>query len=337
MIFKYTSRSGYYLLPALALVAACNLPVEESAYEEKLVVFGHLVANSQAADTIFVSLSFEIDESHEDQGKWVKDATVTIFDGDATFTLAPVAGRPGRYLEQATSRQVIVPGRTYRLDVVLDGDSATAFTTVPDSFALTSWSSSDWFCEELPVSVDSIALYEDEYSELAWRWAVESGDFSALKMDTVIYREGPCYTTSFASIPLFVLQWEAFEPAGIVRVSTLALDDTVSQAIVDSSLAAQIFKGHMLVDEEGNYFRPGSFVWNSSMDILHLTWLYFNYYGPHLITVEVTDSHFNEYFKGQAFRQNSFNMPNGNIVGGYGLFSSSNARSFFVHVAPDSS
>jgi len=335
LTFKGTSRGRYCLLPALALAVACNLPVEESAYEEKLVVFGHLVANVQTADTIFVSRSFEIEESHEYQGKWVVDATVTIFDGETTFALAPVAGRPGRYLEQAVPRLIIQPGWTYRLDVVWGDDHVTAFTTVPDSFALTSTFSSDWLCEDAPVPVDSIVLYEDEYSELAWRQAVASGDFSALAMDTVIYREGPCYATSFASIPLFVLEWAAFDPTGIVRVSTLALDDTVSLAIVDSSLAAHIFKGHLLVDADGNYFRSGSFVWNSSIEIIPFTWLYFNYYGPHLITVKVTDDHFSEYFEGNPLRQSNFNIPTSNIEGGFGLFSSSNARSFFVYVAQD--
>ena len=323
-------------MPVLTLLVACSLPVEESAYQEKLVVFGNLMANGQTADTIFVSRSFEIEESHEDQGKWVADATVTIFDGDTTFTLAPVAGRPGRYLDQALPRHMILPGWTYQLDVVLDGDAVTAFTTVPESFSLAS-SSTDWFCEGAPVPVDSIALYDDEYSETAWRQAVASGDYSALAMDTVIYREGPCYTTSFASIPLFALEWESFDPTGIIRVSTLALDDTVTQAIVDSSLAADIFKGHLLVDEEGNHFRPGSFAWNSSQSFLPFTWLYFNYYGPHLITVEVTDDHFSEYFEGNPLRQSNFGMPTSNVEGGFGLFSSSNARSFFVHVAPDTS
>lgn len=337
MIFKDASKGRYRLLPALVLAVACNLPVEESAYEEKLVVFGHLVASGQTADTIFVSRSFEIEESHEDQSKWVADATVTIFDGETTFVLAPVAGRPGRYLEQAPPRHIIRPGWTYRLDVVWGDDQVTAFTTVPDSFALTSTTSSDWLCEGEPVPVDSIALYEDEYSETAWRQAVASGDFSALAMDTVIYREGPCHTTSFASIPLFLLKWETFDPTGIIRVSTLALDDTVSHAIVDSSLAANIFKGPLHVDEDGNHFRPGSFVWNSSIGNIPFTWLYFNYYGPHLITVEVTDDHFSEYFEGNPLRQSNFSMPTSNIEGGYGLFSSSNARSFFVHVVPDTS
>ncbi|MFC1543594.1 hypothetical protein ACFL4K_03535, partial [Candidatus Neomarinimicrobiota bacterium] len=75
---------------------------------------------------------------------------------------------------------------------------------------------------------------------------------------------------------------------------------------------------------------------NQSIEVIPFSWLYFNYYGPHLITVEITDTALREYLEGDPLGQNPYTIPNTNIEGGHGLFYSSYTQSFFVYVAPES-
>lgn len=321
----------------LMSLAACTLPVEEAAYEEQLVVFGHLTANRLLEDTVFVSRSFAIEESQEDTSKWVADALVTLTDGNTTTILAPVAGRPGRYLDLAEPPIIIEPGKTYTLEVTWEDRNVSATTAVPESFHLESIRSTVWFCREESVLVDSIDLYEDENRDIDWRQVQATGDFSALVMDTVVYREGHCYTTSFASVPLMLLRWSGAGAPGVVRTTTQALDDRVANAIVDTSLAALAFKGPMFEDAAGRYYRDGVLTWNSVIEYIGLSWLFFNYYGPHRVTVEITDEVYRTYLEGDPLRQNPFLLPQGNVDGGYGLFYASFARTFYMVVVPEPS
>ena len=328
---------GLMAAASLLLLASCELPVEGGEYEERLVVFGHLTADAPIMDTVTVSLTYEISESHEAQAKWLADAMVTLSDGEESFDLSPVAGRPGRYLDASFPPHLIRPATTYDLTVEWEDYRVNASTTVPDTFLLSSNLSTEWTCEGQPVEVPAIDLHEDDNDPLVIQYALMTGDYSLLAMDTVMYREGPCHSTSFMSVPLFVVEWLADSTAGVVQIMTLALDDTVTNAIVDTSLAALAFKGFMEEDEDGNLYRSGLFSWNSSIRQIPFNWLFFNYYGPHLITIQVTDENLRKYFEGNPGGFNPFISPNSTVEGGYGLFYSSYARTFFVHIAPDTS
>lgn len=334
MIRKTKPGMALLAVTGLWLFFSCELPVEENIYEEKLVVFGNLVANLPVVDTLFVSLSYTINEPHEEEAKWVRDALVILDDGHTLFSLSAVAGKPGRYLD-TTYSYTVRPRKTYRLDVAWRGLEATAVTTVPDTFVLESIPSSRWACNGETQVVRSIDLHLDENTPERIRLAMMNGDWTGLPMDTVTYREGECWSTSFASIPLFVLKWEADYEPGLIRIISLALNDTVTRAIVDTSLSALAFKGPMYRDDNGNYYRPNPFVWNARQSEQPINWIYFNYTGPHLITVVAMDPSIHDYFRGDPFRINQYVLPGGNIEGGYGLFSSSFARSFLVYVDRD--
>jgi len=350
------------------LFISCEPPVDATAYEEKLVVYGNLIANAPFMDTVFVSRSYEIDEPHESKEKWVSNATVTISGSGDTISFLPVVDSPGRYLAQP-SPCFVLPGVEYILDVIWEEYHVSAVTLVPDTFFIWSISSDDWECEEETVLVDSIGLHQDENSMEDIMFSVAIGNFNNLVMDTVVYREGPCYTTSFVSVPMFILEWESETEPGMVRVVSWSLEDTVKEmepfkdldgdslfdegepfqdinqsgerdlylvnAIIDTSLSAMAFKGQMFRDEDGNYYRPNPAVWNLSQNELDFGWMSFNYYGVHLIIIQATDHSFSDYFEGDPFRQNQYILPNSNIEGGYGLFSSSYYRYFLVYVAPE--
>jgi hypothetical protein len=318
---------------AALFMVGCELSVDEQDYEEKLVVFANLEAGLRMMDTVYVSYTYEINEAHESGDKWVSDADVRITGAGDTLEFLPVESRPGRYT--TSSVEVIVPGEEYTLNVEHDDESVSASTTVPDLFTVTSVSSDLYECDGEPVFVDTIDLHLEENSLPVILGAMMSGDYSSLAMDTVIYREGPCHTTSFASVPLFLIDWEAEEEPGMMRVISFALEDTTANAIVDTSFAANAFKGSMWEDENGNYYRPNPAVVNLSQDVIDFSWLLFNYYSPHLIFMQTTDHAFSDYFFGDPFRQNQWILPDSNIDGGYGLFSSVASRYFVVYVAPD--
>ncbi|UCH09844.1 MAG: DUF4249 family protein [Fidelibacterota bacterium] len=323
------------LILAGGVLASCELPTEQSEFEERLVVFGHLTAHEPVTDTVFVSLAAPIDMPHEAGDRWVSDALVSLSDGETSFRLWPVEGHPGRYLDIATPPHIIEPGREYTLTVEWQDHMVTATTRVPETLSIASPTTSDWVCGGQPVVIPGLDLVPFNGSPGNLQRTLATGGFAEFPMDTVVYLEGPCYTSSFVSVPLFVVEWQAEPAAGLIRTVTIALEDTASNAIIDSSFAANAFKGPLLKDDEGNYYRAGTFAWNSASEIIPFSWLYFNYYGPHLVTVEITDASIEEYFEGDPLRQNAYRLPNSNVEGGYGLFYSSYAASFLVYVAPD--
>jgi len=331
--FNFHKTALSLLATAVLFLVSCKQSVEALDYEEKLVVFANLEAGLPMVDTVYVSYTYEINESHESGDKWVSDADVWITGADDTLEFLPVEGRQGRYT--TSSFELIESSEVYTLNVEHDGKSVSATTVVPDSFSVTSVGSDMHKCDDMPVYVDSIDLHMDENSLLDILMALGTGNTSQLVLDTVIYREGPCYSTSFASVPLFLVEWEAVEEPGMMRVISLALEDTVTNAIVDTSFAANAFKGPMWMDEGGNYYRPNPVVVNLSQNVIDFSWLAFNYYGPHLIVIQATDHAFSNYFLGDPFRQNQWILPDSNIEGGYGLFSSVASRYFVVYVAPD--
>lgn len=333
-LIRACSVRSLLLFGGLWFFLSCEPPVDNEIYEEKLVVFGNLVANSPIVDTLFVSRSYTIDDPHEAEEKWVKDAIVTITSEEDTFIILPVSGRDGRYLD-TTYSFIIQRNRRYELDVKWNDYHVTSFTDVPDIIQIESVESTAWECEGESVVVSPVDLHLDENNLFVIEMAMETGIFTSLAMDTIIYREGPCYTTSFASVPMFVVKWETEVEPGMIRAMSFAMDNNVTNSIIDTSFSANTFKGPMNVNENGDYWRINPVVWNLSQPEIHFGWLFFNYYGPHLILIQATDHAFSDYFKGDPFRQNQFILPNSNIEGGYGLFSSVSMKYFLVYVAQD--
>ena len=255
---------------------------------------------------------------------------VTITGGGATAALQAVPGRPGRYLDLGLAPMTFRPGVSYTLEASIDGTLLSATATVPDSFSVASIALES-VCKGVAEVVRPVELHFSEHS-LSDFAAAASGDWSGLVMDTIIYREGPCYSASFVSIPLMVLEWSSDTLEGIIRATTRALDQSPQRAIIDTSFQARAFKGQMLEDENGNPYRPSPFTWNLSNTEVWLSWLFFNYSGPHLITLELTDHQIADYFAGDPFDMNPLIEPQGNIEGGKGLFYASRNVQFPVWV-----
>ena len=105
-------RYSFLLLLSLPLLAACDGAIE-SAYKEQLVVSAFLYAN-EPVDSVVIHRTTPFGNYYSDLEYAVDSATVTLSDGESTYTLLP-AERKGRY---ALPSLIVQPGKTYQLIVV---------------------------------------------------------------------------------------------------------------------------------------------------------------------------------------------------------------------------
>ena len=323
----------------LFLAGSCDLPVENIDYEEKLVAFMNLHAGLPiSSDTLTLNLTHEIDQQHEGNESWVSDANAFIIidpeNNPDTLQLNEVASIPGHYVV-TDSIYFVQSGVRYQLFVSTADHSIQAETTIPAEISLKSVQVDDlWDCEGNTV-VDSIDLHIEDNDLMTLLMAYASGDLSLLSVDTVEYKTANCFTSSFTSMPYFALEWSSEDAPNMLRTTTIALEDTISNVIIDTTLSAHAFKGHMLVDENGNKYWPNPTVWNFSVEEMYYGWLSFYYFGYNMIIIEATDDAFANYYAGDPLQINQYTMPNSNIDGGLGLFSSTSSAFFFVYIKPE--
>jgi len=127
------------------------------------------------------------------------------------------------------------------------------------------------------------------------------------------------------------LRGEADPLPRIIRTITIASDDTTT-SILDSNFAMKVFKYPIYKDEDEEYYRPNPFVWNAVIHNIPFNRFYFNYYGPHMIKIDVTSESMQNYFEEDSLEQKPYKLLNSNIENGYGLFLAPYSRCFF---APD--
>ncbi len=358
-------KKGLIIIPFL-LFFSC-IEDDPAVYDEKLVVFSSLTAGfpmGVLGDTCTVSLSADIAEEKDPQSLFVSDAFVTIQAvGEAERdTLFPVPDSPGRYLSR--SSVIFEPGKTYRLETSWQNYTVYGETTVPEKIEFFSPSGETYICDGEERVVDVI---NTDNFDITWLQQVESFEEVLQKIDftkisTAIYKNERCYVGNFASFPLFFLNFNS-EDYNTIQVSSFALeggkrdlepfsenssidyfdynrngirDSTFVNLIYDTTLLYQLWKDDYLRLENGDPYRINPFQWQVVESPVPMSWLFFNYYGLHLITLSATDEAYYNYYSGDPVAQNQFLLPQGNIVDGYGLFFSRASRGFLVNIARDS-
>jgi len=343
-------------------------------YEDRLVVFANLSAGfpmGPLGDTCYVSLSSSIENQVELESLYIDDATVTItrLSTKEIYEVVQVPARKGRYL--ASDSVIFLPGETYLLIARFDNYEVTAETTIPDGMDFFSPENETYFCDGEDFDVPSI---NTDNFELQWLNYMNRPDtliqlIDPFSISNAVYKNGGCYTESFASFPLFMLDFEA-DNYGTLKVMTMALeaderglepfndldengqydgsidtffdynrngarDSSFTNIIYDTTLVYWLWKGEYFRDDRGDPYRLNPFTWQFSQPPIPLNWLSFNYYGYHLIMLEATDDAYYNYYSGDPFGQNIYLLPESNIIGGYGLFSSTNAKAFLVNIIKD--
>ena len=188
-----------------------------------------------------------------------------------------------------------------------------------------------------------------------------------INVDSVTYRFGDCFTRSFASYPMFGVDFEA-DMHQTVKIISFALEankkgleplDSLSSTIsaegdpffdynynkirdsvfvnliYDTTLGFRIWKGQYLRDENSNPYRINPWQWNIETAPSPMMWLYFDYYGLHLVSFMSTSESYFNYFSGDPVGQNIYLLPNSNIEGGLGVLYSSYTSSFLVYIKRD--
>tara|TARA_B100001123_G_C15221453_1_gene991394 strand:- start:50 stop:1306 length:1257 start_codon:yes stop_codon:yes gene_type:complete len=165
-----------------------------------------------------------------------------------------------------------------------------------------------------------------------------------------------CKVGSFASLPYFIIDFN-YQNASATRVLSYALepnkmgleplndigtffdynenkiqDMTRINTFYDTTTVFKLWKGPYLRDQYNNPYLPNPFIWNINVSPSPIMWLYFNYYGQHLMMVQSSDQAYYDYLSGDPLGSNLYILPDSNIEDGYGLFSSTTSKPFFVNV-----
>ena len=396
----------YFLYILIFIIVSCELPDNETEYQEGLVVFGKIelfeingIAYGEI-DTVRVSMSSQIDANLDNANQlYIDDAIVTIrgaFDQDEssirTIALNTV-NNLGKYAVDTTEAYKIWPNSSYTLNVLYQDYSGTTYTvsgttTTPNYLTIesiedtynceqcsdptiygetTCENSGEIWTSELQnietINVDNFNLINNETFGL-WDFdpdLLQSYIDEEIISSIELSRYG-CSVGSFASKPYFVLdiddQEEEDNPnLSAIRILSYALEEkhmglepsnddgtffdynqneiqdmTLINTFYDTTAVFKIWKGPYFRDENYNPYLLNPFVWTVETSPSPIMWLYFNYYGKHLIVIQSSDDAYYDYLSGDPLGQNQYLLPDSNIEGGYGLFTSNYSKAFFLNI-----
>jgi len=395
-----------YLLYILTFIfISCELPDNETEYQEGLVVFGRIElfeineTTIGDIDTVRVSLTSQIDANLDNANQlYIDDAEVKItgaFHADATVAdttliLNSKNNMLGQYfVDRSIFNYTIHPNSTYIINVNYNDYQVEGSTTTPSYLTIESIedtynceqcsdptifgqttcenSGENWTSELQNVDIININNFDTINTEIPNSlWIInpdlldeyiDSGTISSIELS----RYG-CSVGSFASKPYFVLniddQEEEENPdLSAIRVLSYALEDkkmglepsnddgtffdynlneiqdiTLINTFYDTTDVFKIWKGPYNRDENYNPYLSNPFLWTVETSPTPIMWLYFNYYGKHLIIIQASDDAYYDYLSGDPLSQNQYILPDSNIEGGYGLFTSNYSKAFFINV-----
>jgi len=391
----------YFIYILIFIIVSCELPDNETEYQEGLVVFGKIelfeingIAYGEI-DTVRVSMSSQIDANLENANQlYIDDANVTItgaFDQDESIirTIAlNTVNNLGKYAVDINEEYKIWPNSSYTLNVIYQDYTVSGTTTTPSYLTIgsiedtynceqcsdptiygetTCENSGENWTSELQniesINVDNFNLINNNTNGL---WILEPELLQSYIDEEIISsielsRYG-CSVGSFASKPYFVLdiddQEEEDNPnLSAIRILSYALEEkhmglepsnedgtffdynqneiqdmTLINTFYDTTAVFKIWKGPYFRDENYNPYLLNPFVWTVETSPSPIMWLYFNYYGKHLIVVQASDDAYYDYLSGDPLSQNQYLLPDSNIEGGYGLFTSNYSKAFFLNI-----
>ena len=353
-----------YLLLLLAIISfSCSdLAVEQPEYtNDDVVVYFNIEKNSNYFGPGYIRNIQTIGESHISDNQ-IENAIIEISTLAPSLTTVSYNDEKGYYINEKPPEAEY---EQYNLNAEIDGNEYTSTTTIPGDFNLEPITIENcWECNDESVTVSQIEMFTDNetldnllyniYPNLVARAELAQKIEDDINVSDVTYYnddealEGiECYTESFASVPLFSIKIPEYpDNTSMFKITTIALNDNMENSIQDTSISANIFKNQSYYDEESDtYYRPNPYAFNLSgyediciqdgSSIINLSWLFFNYYGPHIIVISAMDENSGDYFEGDPLGFNPYIAPNSNINNGYGLFSSSRSKFFFVNVLPD--
>ena len=386
---KYLSIINLFIITLI--LKSCSFDEGRIEYEQKLVIFASISANLPIIDTLLISKTASIqDESIQINDLWINDAQVRLIETSSNSVLDFYNVGSGKYFpisEESSSgdlnnylNYIIKPGETYRLVVKHDMDSVIAETSVPAEMNIRPANLGNYVCPdgtELPTDTIDVNNLEGLSIDQLFSLGMDADIFiseNGINVDTITYRFGDCYTKSFASYPMFGVDFDSenyqtiktvvygleagkkgLEPlANLGEINAPSFmdsdsglfydynfnqirDSTFINLIYDTTLGFRIWKGSYFRTESNLPYRINPWQWNIEESPTQIPWLYFDYYGLNLMTFKATSESYFEYFSGDPVGQNIYLLPDSNFDdGGLGVFYSSYESRFIVYVKRDS-
>ena len=235
---------------------SCSFDDNTINYEEKLVVFASINAGFPVYDTVFVSRTAEVNESVDSEDLYIENASVKLINISDGSELKFYSLGNGRYYPIDMTVQnidsvfshwldyIISSGITYRLVVTHEEDSVIAETNVPEKIEITSAEMSEFICpDESPeavgiIDVNNLENLTFEQMLSLYQDPLEYIEGNNINVDSVEFKIGDCYTKSFASAPMFGVDYNQ--------------DDYNTIQIISNSLEAGVVGLEPFNDENQN-------------------------------------------------------------------------------------
>jgi hypothetical protein len=229
---------------------SCN-PDVDANFSTQLVVQGFLYAN-EPLDSIIVRRTLPIDTRSPDDR--VDGASVILSVGDSSYQLIGVTG--GKYV--SASPITIQPGKTYRLLVAWNSDTARAETTVPlpiqiVSATLNGSPLADTIVYDTTRSSPPIHLWWSTSQGCAG-YGLEALSLDTTRSDTIVSLTDKSLPDSnaFGRYRFFIIStneqivWQQFRYFGPNVIRVLALDQNYQDYILGLSLSRSQFNNNTL-------------------------------------------------------------------------------------------
>ena len=222
---------------------SCSFNDNEIVYEDKLVAFASISANLPVIDTVIVSKTASISDDNilaDDlkingaDVRLIEDSTGNVlqFHNVGSGAYFPIHDQSSIEEIEKYAEFIIKPGFSYKLVIHHELDSILAETIVPEEMNIRPADLGTYVCPdgtELPTdTIDVNNLSELTVNQLL-EFAMNPQQFISeysINVDTVTFRFGDCFTKSFASYPLFGVDFDS-DNYQTIKTLTFALDANV--------------------------------------------------------------------------------------------------------------
>jgi hypothetical protein len=226
------------------IMQSCSFDDNTINYEEQLVVFASINAGFPVYDTVFVSRTADVSESVDSEDLYIDNANVNLINISDGSELKFYSLGNGRYYPIDISMQnvdsifsywldyIISSGTTYRLVVTHEEDSVIAETNVPEKIEIGAAEMSEYLCPDgsaKPVSIIDVNNLENlSFAQMLslYQNPVEYIEQNNINVDSVEFIIGDCYTKSFASAPMFGVDYNQ-DDYNTIQIISNALESNV--------------------------------------------------------------------------------------------------------------
>lgn len=260
-------------------IQSCSFDDNNIEYEEQLVVFASINAGFPVFDTVFVSRTAGVEESVEAENLYIDDANVKMINMSDSTELNFYSLGNGRYYPVDITMQnvdsisrywldyIIKSGTPYRLVVISGQDSVIAQTNVPEKIVITPANMPDYNCPDgsnQPVKTIDVNNLDNLTFDQMLSLYLDPVDYiesNSVNVDSVEFKIGDCYTKSFASIPMFAVDFNQDDYNTIQIISNALETDAVGIEPFNDDNSNGIFdEGEEFSDRNSNGLRDSCYI-----------------------------------------------------------------------------